>query len=91
MDWLIPSIAFLIFFNILSLAFFVIDKMNAMRRGWRVRESTLLTLAFFGPFGAYAGMRLLRHKTRKLKFVLVKVFMGLQIALAALCLYYFQS
>jgi len=65
--------------NYVSLMLFFLDKKNAMSKKRRIRESTLLASAFLGPFGAYAGMIIFRHKTRKSKFVLVPIFMILQI------------
>jgi uncharacterized membrane protein YsdA (DUF1294 family) len=58
--------AFLIFAN---------DKRKAKRNAWRTPENLLLAVAALGPFGAYAAMLLFRHKTRKLKFFLVPVFL----------------
>ena len=64
--------------NAISLVAFGIDKLNSKRRGYRIPESRLLLLAFFGPFGALAGMLLFRHKTRKIKFLIVPIFAILQ-------------
>jgi uncharacterized membrane protein YsdA (DUF1294 family) len=69
--------------NIIALAIFGIDKLNSKSRSWRIPESRLLLIAFFGPFGAYAGMLLFRHKTRKSKFVLVPIFLFIQTILIA--------
>jgi len=69
---------FLVIVNFVSLAIFGIDKLNSKKRGWRIRESRLLLIAFFGPFGAYAGMLLFRHKTHKIKFLLVPIFLFIQ-------------
>jgi uncharacterized membrane protein YsdA (DUF1294 family) len=91
MDWPISLIVLLLIANGLAFALFAYDKMSAIQRGWRIRESTLLGLAFLGPFGAYLGMRTFRHKTRKLKFVLVKVFMAMQLLLLVLYLHYFAA
>ena len=45
------------------------DKLRAEAGQWRVAESTLLNLAFFGgSAGAYLGRKLFRHKTRKQHF-----------------------
>jgi uncharacterized membrane protein YsdA (DUF1294 family) len=68
--------------NIFALAIFGIDKMKSKRNGWRIPEARLLLFAFFGPFGAYAGMLLFKHKTRKVKFLLVPIFLLTQVAIA---------
>ena len=69
--------------NSIALTIFGIDKLKSKRSGWRIPESSLLLIAFFGPFGAYAGMLLFRHKTRKIKFVLVPIFLFIQASLIA--------
>jgi len=68
----------LIIINGISLAIFGIDKLQSKRGGWRVPESNLLLLAFFAPFGAFAGMLLFRHKTRKVRFFIVPIFLLIQ-------------
>ena len=46
-----------------------IDKQRAKKKEWRIAESTLLTLGFFGgAIGGVLGMYLFRHKTRKNAF-----------------------
>ncbi len=64
-----------------SLAIFGIDKLLSKRGGYRIPEYRLLISAFFGPFGAYLAMLVFRHKTRKVKFLLVPVFLVLQVLL----------
>ena len=55
--------------NLLAFTMFGIDKAKARAGSWRVAESTLLMLAFFGgTLGAYAGRAVFRHKTRKQPF-----------------------
>ena len=55
--------------NLATFALFGLDKALARRDAQRVRESTLLWLAFLGGTpGAYAARRLFRHKTRKQPF-----------------------
>jgi uncharacterized membrane protein YsdA (DUF1294 family) len=73
----------LIIVNCVALIIFGVDKWQSKKRGWRVPESRLLLVAFFGPFGAYVGMLLFRHKTRKIKFLLVPIFLILQAILLA--------
>jgi uncharacterized membrane protein YsdA (DUF1294 family) len=68
--------------NLAALTIFGIDKLQSKRGSWRVSETRLLLVAFFGPFGALAGMLLFRHKTRKVKFLLVPVFLIFQVFLA---------
>jgi uncharacterized membrane protein YsdA (DUF1294 family) len=80
-----PILVLLVIVNALSLLFFGVDKLRSIRRGWRIPESRLLLAAFFGPFGAYAGMLLFRHKTRKARFLLVQVFVLIQ---SCLIVYY---
>jgi len=78
----IPTpIVFLLIFNIISLIFFGVDKLKSVRSRWRIPELRLLLLALIGPFGAYAGMLLFRHKTRKVKFLLVPFFLLIQLYL----------
>lgn len=64
-----------ILLNIGAMAAFGYDKFQAAREGWRISEKQLLSAALVGPFGAYAGMRVFRHKIRKPLFsLLVPVF-----------------
>jgi len=72
---------FLIIVNCFALAVFVVDKLQSKRGGFRISELRLLLVALFGPFGAYAGMLMFRHKTRKAKFLLVPVFLVIQLLL----------
>ena len=71
----------LIIINGISLVIFGVDKLKSKAGGWRIPESKLLLAAFFGPFGAFAGMLLFRHKTRKTKFLLVPIFLFIQVLL----------
>ncbi len=66
--------------NLLAAIAFAWDKYVAGSNRRRVPERSLLLLAFIGPFGAFAAMLLVRHKTRKLKFWLVPVFLALHVA-----------
>jgi len=67
--------------NIVAFVVFGFDKLQSKRRGWRIPESKLIILAFFGPFGAWIGMLFFRHKTRKTKFLIVPILMLIQAAL----------
>ena len=70
-------------YNIVVFGVYWWDKRAARNNVWRIRESTLLVLAFAGGGpGAFAGQRLLRHKTRKQPFrVLLPILFVLQITL----------
>ncbi|MBR2254599.1 MAG: DUF1294 domain-containing protein [Candidatus Methanomethylophilaceae archaeon] len=84
---LLIVVAVYIVLNLIAFGMFVWDKKKAKNAEWRTPEKTLLTAALFGPFGALAGMKLAHHKTRKLKFKLVYVFVVLHIAILAYLAY----
>jgi uncharacterized membrane protein YsdA (DUF1294 family) len=67
--------------NGLVFLLFAHDKKKAQVTAWRTPENILLLFAFFGPFGAYGAMKILRHKTRKVKFYLVPVFLVIHMGL----------
>ena len=70
-----PILILYLVFNIIAFALFGIDKKRAVQEEYRISERMLLTVAFFGPIGAYVGMRIFRHKIRKPLFsILVPVF-----------------
>lgn len=77
------SIFFAIIAILNGIVFFlyIFDKRAAQKNTRRIPENRLLIFAFIGPFGAYAAMLVLRHKTRKPKFYLVPVFVFLHSAL----------
>ena len=54
--------------NCISFNLFYNDKLKAIHHERRIPEKTLLSSAFFGPFGAFLGMHLCRHKTKKWYF-----------------------
>ena len=60
---------YLVIINIVAFAAYGIDKRRAVRHLFRISESTLLCLAAVGgSAGAFIGMRVFHHKTRKPKF-----------------------
>jgi uncharacterized membrane protein YsdA (DUF1294 family) len=71
----------LLVLNLVAFIAYWSDKRKAQKGKWRTSEAMLLVLSLLGPFGAYAGMKICHHKTKKLKFVLVPIFMVIQIAL----------
>ena len=59
----------LIGLNAITFLYFWLDKRRAQNGGWRVRESDLLALSFFGGTpAAFYARHFLRHKTRKEPF-----------------------
>lgn len=60
---------YLLAVNLIAFLAYGIDKARAKGHKWRIRESTLLTLAWIGGgVGAYAGMKVFHHKTMKNHF-----------------------
>ncbi len=78
--YLLIALFAILLFNGAAFLLYRSDKRKARNGEWRVSESNLLLVSFFGPFGAYYSMRKYHHKTKKLKFVLVPVFMFMQVA-----------
>ena len=70
--------------NLLTFLLYIVDKRKAIKGKWRISEATLIffTLAC-GGFGALAGMKIARHKTKHTKFK-VAVVVGILIALVPL-------
>jgi uncharacterized membrane protein YsdA (DUF1294 family) len=68
----------LLLYLLINVAVFCVygwDKRAARLGKRRIRERTLLLIAFAGGAGAFAAQRLLRHKTRKPPFRLVLPFL----------------
>ena len=62
---------YLIAVNLITFVIFGVDKLAAIKGRTRIRERTLLLLAFIGgSIGGLSAMYLLWHKIRKLKFKL---------------------
>ncbi len=68
---------YLLLINAIGFAIMLLDKHYAKIKHWRIRESTLLTVAAIGgSLGALLGMQVAHHKTRKIKFqLLVPLFL----------------
>ncbi len=67
------------FLNIIAFLIFANDKRKAKKNAWRTPENLLLVFAALGLFGAFGAMLIFRHKTRKLKFYLVPLFLFIHI------------
>ena len=77
---LIVAVAAYAVLNLISLFMFFHDKRKAIKGEWRTTENALITSAFFGAFGAVAGMHLAHHKTNKPKFKVVYLFLIIHVA-----------
>jgi len=75
---------YLLIINIIAAVLTVFDKLRAIHHGRRVRESTLLLVAALGGSPAMLlFMLMIRHKTRKPKFMVgIPLIMLVQIAAA---------
>ncbi|MBN1133335.1 MAG: DUF1294 domain-containing protein [Methanosarcinaceae archaeon] len=83
---------FFVALNVASFMIYGLDKINAKTHSWRIPEKDLLLIAFFAPAGAWIGMQLLKHKTRKSNFrYIVPLFIGLHIIIFIFLQYSFLS
>jgi uncharacterized membrane protein YsdA (DUF1294 family) len=76
----------IIYFLCINFGAFIVygvDKRKAQLGKWRIPESTLIMVAVLGgSIGAYAGMKIFRHKTKHLKLSLgIPTIIVLQIVL----------
>lgn len=76
-------IIYLIIVNIIGLATMGIDKRRAIKRGWRISEVNLFTIALIGGcLGTTLGMFLFRHKTRHWYFAYgMPIILFIQVAI----------
>ncbi|MDD1771110.1 MAG: DUF1294 domain-containing protein [Methanomassiliicoccales archaeon] len=86
MVFLVIAVIAVLLLNAVSFLLYRSDKLRASKGEWRVPENRLLLVSLLGPFGAYYSMKRYRHKTKKLKFKLVPVFMFIQVALVVFLL-----
>ena len=76
-----PIWVYLIAVNICTFLVYGIDKQRARSGRWRIPESRLLLLAAVGgSLGAWRGMYVFHHKTRKAKF-----YLGIPLILVIQC------
>ena len=62
-------IGYLIIINFIAFFLYGLDKRKAQKNRWRITEKTLIGIAVIGgSLGAFTGMKLFRHKTKKRKF-----------------------
>lgn len=75
---------YLIAINVFTFSAMGADKNRARKAQYRIPEKTLFLLSILGgSAGAWAGMYIFHHKTRKTKFVLgIPAILLVQVALA---------
>lgn len=67
---------YLLIINIITFIIYGIDKYKSIKHKYRISEATLIILAILGgPFGAFLGMIIFHHKTKKKKFMIIPVIM----------------
>jgi Predicted membrane protein len=73
-------IIYLAIMNVFAFCLYGFDKQKARKGQFRIAEKYLLFVASLGgATGAFIGMRLFRHKTKKKKFtILIPLFMLVQ-------------
>lgn len=81
LDVITAAVILYLILNVCALALFWADKRKAVKGRYRIRESTLMVSGLFGPFGALAGMEIFRHKTRKMKFKAVYIFIAIHVVI----------
>ena len=74
---------YLVCINIIAIIITVVDKIAAIKGYWRISEKALLSVsALGGSFAMLSTMLVIRHKTRKPKFMLlIPLMIVIQIAL----------
>jgi len=74
---------YLVIINLVAFFFYGLDKAKAEGGSWRIKEIRLLFLALIGgTVGAMAGMKVFRHKTKKIGFLLpFIIILAIQIGL----------
>jgi len=75
------AVAILAVLNLLCLGIYWVDKLKAKWGKARIPESKLLLFTFLGPLGSVAGVWWVRHKNRKVAY-LVKYFLVLLLSIA---------
>lgn len=64
-------LGYLLIVNMLGFVLMFVDKKRAQNNQWRIKEATLfLTAAIGGSIGSMLGMKVFRHKTKHLSFLI---------------------
>ena len=81
---------YLIIINLIAVIVTIHDKRAAVKGTWRVKENTLLLISALGGSPAmYLTMLLIRHKTRKPKFMVgIPMILIVELIIVYLVLHY---
>ena len=84
---------YIVLVNLVAFCMYGIDKRKAVKDRYRISENALLGVALIGgSIGAWAAMKVFRHKTQKWKFkLLVPLFFLLQVAAVAYFVYWLMQ
>lgn len=64
-------VIYFILINVIGFLIMYVDKQKAKKGKWRIQEKTLfIVTALGGGIGTIAGMKVFRHKTQKVAFVI---------------------
>ena len=68
---LFAALAYFLLINLIGFVLMFVDKKKAQNNRWRIKEATLfLTAAIGGSIGSMLGMKVFRHKTKHLSFLI---------------------
>lgn len=80
---------YLLIINLLTFLIMAIDKFKAKRMSRRIPEKTLFTLVFLGGgIGGIIAMYTIRHKNKKVRFIIGFPMILIIEIVAFLCLYF---
>ncbi|MCC5894760.1 MAG: DUF1294 domain-containing protein [Alkalibacterium sp.] len=81
----------IVLLNLRSLYLFYSDKQRAIKKNYRISERTLLlSAALLGGLGAWAGMTLFRHKTKRTVFKICVPISGMLTSIALIAVIIFN-
>lgn len=68
---MIIVLVYLLVVNVLGFVLMFVDKKRAQNKQWRIKEATLfLSAVIGGSIGSMLGMKVFRHKTKHLSFLI---------------------
>jgi len=85
-------ITYLLIVNVIGFVLMFVDKKRAQNNQWRIKEATLfLSAAIGGSIGSMLGMKVFRHKTKHLSFLIgMPAIFIVQVALVAGYMIYYH-